>query len=173
MFAFLTVALGAMAQSIVYDNTNANGVRTVICSGVNTGVSNQMDTYIALAGFYYKGSVTYSLAVTIGSGHEIQIPVGGALVLTLSNGKTVDLTTVSGGTSKLDAVEVDLDAAYESHSRFSYYNIKKKYLKKMEGVSAISIQLTPQTYTASFSQNTLGTLLVNSYALINQTFGKK
>lgn len=174
MLAILAITLSAMAQEIVYDQTNANGVRTVICSGINTGVSGQMDTYIALAGFYYNKSVTYSLAVTVGSGHAIQIPQGGQLVLTLSNGKTVEVTSVSGGTAKLDAVDVTFDAAYTTYSRFTYYNIKKKYLKKIgKGITAIDIQLTPQSYAMSFDQDTLGTLLANSYAIINQAFGKK
>jgi len=174
MLALLAIAFSAMAQEIVYDRTNANGVRTVICSGTNTGVSNQMDTHVALAGFYYKGSVTYSLAVTVGSSHEIQIPQGGKLMLTLSNGKTVELTSVSGGTAKLDAVDINFDAAYASYSRFTYYNIKKKYLKKIDqGITAIDIQLMPQSYGMAFNQDTLGYLLANSYAVINQAFGKK
>lgn len=174
MFALLAITLSAMAQEIVYDRTNANGVRTVICSGVNTGVSEQMDVHIALAGFYYKGSVTYSLAVTVGSSHDIQIPQGGKLVLTLNNGKAIELTSVAGGISKLDAVDIDFDAIYESHSRFTYYNIKKKYLKKLnQGIAAIDIQLIPQSYAMAFNLDTLGTLLTNSYAIINQAFGKK
>lgn len=174
MLALLAVTLGAAAQEIVYDNTNANGVRTVICSGINTGVYGQMDAHIALAGFYYKGSVTYSLAVTIGSNHEIQIPQGGLLVLALNKGKAAELTTVSGGTAKLDAVEVTFDAAYANFSRFTYYNIKKKFLKNIgKGVASIDIQLLPQNYAMTFSQDRLGTLLANSYAVINQAFGKK
>lgn len=174
MFALLAITLSAMAQEIVYDRTNENGVRTVICSGINTGVSEQMDVHIALAGFYYKGSVTYSLAVTVGSGHEIQIPQGGKLVLTLHNGKTVELTSVAGGMSKLDAVDVEFESVYESHSRFTYYNIKKKYLKKIDqGIAAIDIQLMPQSYAMAFNQDTLGILFADSYAVINQAFGKK
>jgi hypothetical protein len=174
LLALLALTLSAMAQEIVYDRTNANGVRTVICSGTNTGVSEQMDVHVALAGFYYKGSVTYSLAVTIGSSHDVQIPQGGKLILTLNNGKTVELTTVSGGMSKLDAVDIDFDAVYESHSRFTYYNIKKKYLKKIDlGIAGIDIQLMPQSYAMAFNQDTLGILFANSYAVINQAFGKK
>lgn len=174
LLALLALTLSAMAQEIVYDRTNANGVRTVICSGTNTGVSEQKDVHVALAGFYYKGSVIYSLAVTIGSSHDVQIPQGGKLILTLNNGKTVELTTVSGGMSKLDAVDVDFDAVYESHSRFTYYNIKKKYLKKIDqGIAGIDIQLMPQSYAMAFNQDTLGILFANSYAVINQAFGKK
>lgn len=174
MLALWAVTFCATAQEIVYDRTNENGVRTVICSGTNTGVSGQMDTHVALAGFYYKGSVTYSLAVTVGSSHEIQIPQGGKLVLTLSNGKTVESASVSGGTAKLETVDVQFDATYASYSRFTYYNIKKKYLKKIDrGITAIDIQLMPQSYVMEFSEDTLGSLLANSYAVINQAFGKK
>lgn len=173
MLALLAFTVSAMAQEIVYDRTNVNGVRTVICSGMNTGVSNQMDVHVALAGFYYKGSVTYSLAITVGSGHEVQIPQGGELVLTLNNGKTIELESVMGGTAKLDAVDINFDAAYTSYSRFTYYNIKKKNLKKMDqGISAINIQITPQNYAMAFTQDSLGLLLANSYALINQVFDK-
>ena len=74
LFAFLLLGIGAMAQKVIYDETNQTGVRTVVCEGMNLGVSNNMDVYVALAGFQYKSTIRYSLAVTIGSGHEVEIP---------------------------------------------------------------------------------------------------
>ena len=37
--------IGAMAQKVIYDETNQTGVRTVVCEGMNLGVSNNMDVY--------------------------------------------------------------------------------------------------------------------------------
>lgn len=54
LFAFLLLGIGAMAQKVIYDETNQTGVRTVVCEGMNLGVSNNMDVYVALAGFQYK-----------------------------------------------------------------------------------------------------------------------
>ena len=87
LFAFLLLGIGAMAQKVIYDETNQTGVRTVVCEGMNLGVSNNMDVYVALAGFQYKSTIRYSLAVTIGSGHEVEIPNDSKCVLTLDNGK--------------------------------------------------------------------------------------
>ena len=43
LFAFLLLGIGAMAQKVIYDETNQTGVRTVVCEGMNLGVSNNMD----------------------------------------------------------------------------------------------------------------------------------
>ena len=43
---FALIATAASAQNIVYDQTNQNGVRTVVCSGLNARVSNSIDAYI-------------------------------------------------------------------------------------------------------------------------------
>ena len=100
LFAFLLLGIGAMAQKVIYDETNQTGVRTVVCEGMNLGVSNNMDVYVALAGFQYKSTIRYSLAVTIGSGHEVEIPNDSKCVLTLDNGKALELPTVAGGASR-------------------------------------------------------------------------
>ena len=63
---FLLGMLPAAAQSVVYDQTSSNGVRTLICEGINLGVVNNMDVNVALAGFDYDGTVLYSLAVVVG-----------------------------------------------------------------------------------------------------------
>ena len=91
LFVFLLLSVGAMAQKVIYDETNQTGVRTVVCEGMNLGVSNNMDVYVALAGFQYKSTIRYSLAVTIGSGHEVEILNDSKCVLTLDNGKTLEL----------------------------------------------------------------------------------
>lgn len=163
----------AWAQSVVYDRTSSNGVRTVVCSGVNTGAQGDVDVNVGLAGFNYNGTILYSLAVVIGSGSEITIPQGSKCVLTLSNGKTYELSTVSGGTSVLQNMDVQMDQVYQSYQRFAYYNIKKSVLKKLaKGVAKIEIRMSPQSYTATFDQDVLGSLFTNSMTVINQTFGK-
>lgn len=53
---------------MVYDATGSTGVRTVVCEGVLLDVYNNMDIYVALAGFEYNGTVRYSLAMTMGQG---------------------------------------------------------------------------------------------------------
>lgn len=131
LFAFLLLGIGAMAQKVIYDETNQTGVRTVVCEGMNLGVSNNMDVYVALAGFQYKSTIRYSLAVTIGSGHEVEIPNDSKCVLTLDNGKTLELPTVAGGASVLQHVDVEMSDVYQSFRRFAYYNIKAKELKKI------------------------------------------
>ena len=73
LFVFLLLSVGAMAQKVIYDETNQTGVRTVVCEGMNLGVSNNMDVYVALAGFQYKSTIRYSLAVPIGSGHKVAL----------------------------------------------------------------------------------------------------
>ena len=35
LFAFLLLGIGAMAQKVIYDETNQTGVRTVVCEGMN------------------------------------------------------------------------------------------------------------------------------------------
>ena len=131
LFVFLLLSVGAMAQKVIYDETNQTGVRTVVCEGMNLGVSNNMDVYVALAGFQYKSTIRYSLAVTIGSGHEVEIPNDSKCVLTLDNGKTLELPTVAGGASVLQHVDVEMSDVYQSFRRFAYYNIKAKELKKI------------------------------------------
>ena len=37
LFAFLLLGIGAMAQKVIYDETNQTGVRTVVCEGMNLG----------------------------------------------------------------------------------------------------------------------------------------
>ena len=126
LFVFLLLSVGAMAQKVIYDETNQTGVRTVVCEGMNLGVSNNMDVYVALAGFQYKSTIRYSLAVTIGSGHEVEIPNDSKCVLTLDNGKTLELPTVAGGASVLQHVDVEMSDVYQSFRRFAYYNIKDR-----------------------------------------------
>lgn len=103
----------------------------MVCEGMNLGVSNNMDVYVALAGFQYKSTIRYSLAVTIGSGHEVEILNDSKCVLTLDNGKTLELPTVAGGASVLQHVDVEMSDVYQSFRRFAYYNIKAKELKKI------------------------------------------
>lgn len=103
----------------------------MVCEGMNLGVSNNMDVYVALAGFQYKSTIRYSLAVTIGSGHEVEIPNDSKCVLTLDNGKALELPTVAGGASVLQHVDVEMSDVYQSFRRFAYYNIKAKELKKI------------------------------------------
>lgn len=67
LFALLALCISVKAQRVIYDGTNAGGVRTVVCEGMNLGVYDGMDMYVALAGFQYKSTVRYSLAVTVGS----------------------------------------------------------------------------------------------------------
>lgn len=161
----------AMAQSVVYDQTNSSGVRTLICEGVNLGDYDNVDVNISLAGFDYKGTVLYSLAVVVGSGHSVTIPAGSKCVLTLGNGKSYELESVAGGTSVLQNMEVHMDQVYQSYQRFAYYNIKKSVLKKLkEGVAKIEIQMQPQSYVMSFSTDMLGTLFLNSREVIDTAF---
>ena len=153
LFVFLLLSVGAMAQKVIYDETNQTGVRTVVCEGMNLGVSNNMDVYVALAGFQYKSTIRYSLAVTIGSGHEVEILNDSKCVLTLDNGKTLELP---------------------SFRRFAYYNIKAKELKKIgkNGIVQMDIQLSPENYSIAFNQDVLGSMLTGSMSLINNMFGK-
>ena len=168
LFAFLLLGIGAMAQKVIYDETNQTGVRTVVCEGMNLGVSNNMDVYVALAGFQYKSTIRYSLAVTIGSGHEVEILNDSKCVLTLDNGKTLELPTVAGGASVLQS------DVYQSFRRFAYYNIKAKELKKIgkNGIVQMDIQLSPGNYSIAFNQDVLGSMLTGSMSLINNMFGK-
>lgn len=165
--------LPALAQSVVYDQTNSSGVRTLICEGVNLGALNNTDVNMALAGFDYKGTVLYSLAVVVGSGHAVTIPAGSKCVLTLANGKSYELESVAGGTSVLQNMEVQMDRVYQSYQRFAYYNIKKSVLKKLKnGVAKIEIQMQPQNYVMTFDTDLLGTLFLNSREVIDTAFGK-
>ena len=65
---FLLLGIGAMAQKVIYDETNQTGVRTVVCEGMNLGVSNNMDVYVALAGFQYKSTIRYCWLLLSGRG---------------------------------------------------------------------------------------------------------
>lgn len=174
LFVFLLLSVGAMAQKVIYDETNQTGVRTVVCEGMNLGVSNNMDVYVALAGFQYKSTIRYSLAVTIGSGHEVEILNDCKCVLTLDNGKTLELPTVAGGASVLQHVDVEMSDVYQSFRRFAYYNIKAKELKKISknGIVQMDIQLSPENYFIAFNQDVLGSMLTGSMSLINNMFGK-
>lgn len=173
MLTVTLCTLSASAQSVIYDQTNNNGVRTLICSGVNTGALDGMDVNIALAGFDYKGSILYSLAVVVGSNHSVTIPTGSKCILTLPNGKSYELTTVSGGTSVLQNIDIQMDHIYQSYQRFAYYNIKKSVLKKLKkGVASLQIQLQPSDYVTTFNTDVLGSLLTESKEVIDSAFGK-
>lgn len=54
LFVVTMLSVTAMAQDVIYDKTNDAGVRTVVCSGMDLGVSNGMNVYVALAGFQYN-----------------------------------------------------------------------------------------------------------------------
>lgn len=174
LFVLLLLSIGIKAQSVIYDATNANGVRTVVCQGMNLGVSNGMDMYVALAGFQYKSTVRYSLAVTIGSGHEVTVPGNSKCILTLDNNKVIELPTVAGGASVLQAIDVELSDVYQTFRRFAYYNIKTKDLKKLtkHGVMQMDVQLSPSNYSMAFNQNELGGLLAASYEYLNSMLDK-
>ncbi|MDE5677188.1 MAG: hypothetical protein K2G02_01485 [Phocaeicola sp.] len=174
LFVLLLFSVGMMAQRVMYDETNRSGVRTIVCEGMNLGVSGDMDVYVALAGFQYKSTVRYSLAVTIGSGHEVQIPDGSQCILTLDNGKAIELSTVAGGASVLQHVDVEMEDVFQSFRRFAYYNIKAKELKKLgkNGLVRLDMQLSPQNYSVTFAQDALGSVLMESMSLINNLFGK-
>ena len=60
LFVVTMLSVTAMAQDVIYDKTNDAGVRTVVCSGMDLGVSNGMNVYVALAGFQYKSTIRYS-----------------------------------------------------------------------------------------------------------------
>ena len=40
LFVVTMLSVTAMAQDVIYDKTNDAGVRTVVCSGMDLGVSN-------------------------------------------------------------------------------------------------------------------------------------
>ena len=153
LFVVTMLSVTAMAQDVIYDKTNDAGVRTVVCSGMDLGVSNGMNVYVALAGFQYKSTIRYSLAVTIGSGHEVEIP---------------------GGASVLQSIDIEWGDVYQTFRRFGYYNIKAKDLKKTgkNGIDQIEFQLAPSNYVVMFNQDELGGLLTGSLSVINNLFGK-
>lgn len=169
------ICMGATAQNVVYDQTNENGVRTVICSGVNTGVSNGIDAYVALAGFQLKSTVRYAIAVSIGSGAQTDIPTNSKMVITLANGKVLELTAVAGGSGILQTIDVQLSDVYATYRRFAYYNIKEKDLKKMQKstVQQLEIQLSPADYSVGFNNNNLGASLTSSYMTLENLFKGK
>lgn len=174
LMAVLMMSLSSMAQRVIYDETNEAGVRTIVCSGMNLGVSNNMDMYVGLAGFQYKKTVRYALAVTIGSGQEVDIPDNSKCILTLENGKILELPTVAGGASVLQQVDVEISDVYQTYRRFAYYNIKTKDLKKISksGIAKLEVQLSPANYSMSFNQDVVGIRLLDSMALINSMLGK-
>lgn len=173
LMAVLMMSLSSMAQRVIYDETNEAGVRTIVCSGMNLGVSNNMDMYVGLAGFQYKKTVRYALAVTIGSGQEVDIPDNSKCILTLENGKILELPTVAGGASVLQQVDVEISDVYQTYRRFAYYNIKTKDLKKISksGIAKLEVQLSPANYSMSFNRDVVGIRLLDSMALINSTLG--
>lgn len=61
----------------------------------------------------------------------MEIPNDSKCVLTLDNGKALELPTVAGGASVLQHVDVEMSDVYQSFRRFAYYNIKAKELKKI------------------------------------------
>ena len=75
-----------------------------------------MNVYVALAGFQYKSTIRYSLAVTIGSEHEVEIPDDSKCLLTLGNGKVLELPTVSGGASVLQSIEYVTGIKYKQEN---------------------------------------------------------
>ena len=54
LFVVTMLSVTAMAQDVIYDKTNDAGVRTVVCSGMDLGVSNGMNVYVALGDFSIK-----------------------------------------------------------------------------------------------------------------------
>ena len=168
---FALIATAASAQNIVYDQTNQNGVRTVVCSGLNAGVSNSIDAYITLSGFKYNSTVRYSISVSIGSQAETDIPQNSSMIITLANGKEIECPTVIGGPSVLQSIDVQLSDVYQNFRRFAYYNIKAKDLKKIQksSIVQIDIQLYPSDYSVSFNDNQLGNLLSANYGLLKET----
>ena len=62
---------------------------------MNLGVSNNMDVYVALAGFQYKSTIRYSLAVTIGSGHEVGSSLSPSSGIDGLSGSSIELPGVA------------------------------------------------------------------------------
>ncbi|EJX11289.1 hypothetical protein, secreted [gut metagenome] len=170
----LLCTIGVMAQRVVYDQTNATGVRTVVCEGMNLGAYDGVSVYVALAGLQYKSTVRYSLVVTIGADHEVSVPAGSRCVLTLDNGKLLELPTVGGGAAVLQQVDVVMDEAYANYRRFAYYNFRTKDLKKLlkNGLAQVDFPLQPNSYVVSFPQNELGQQLAASYTFLKSFFDK-
>ena len=100
--------------------------------------------------------------------------LSGRGVLTLDNGKALELPTVAGGASVLQHVDVEMSDVYQSFRRFAYYNIKAKELKKIgkNGIVQMDIQLSRGNYSIAFNQDVLGSMLTGSMSLINNMFGK-
>lgn len=170
------MGIAAKAQNVVYDNTDATGVRTVIMDGLNLGVVNGVDVYVGLAGFQYNKTVRYSLAVSYGADHQIEIPTDSDCTLTLGNGKTVELPTVAGGAAILKTIDVKLEDVYSQYRRFAYYRFEKNgILKKAvkKGVQAIDFQLNPSSYSTTFEDGEFTALLQSEYEALQHTFGKK
>ena len=177
---FLTVlfliGIAAKAQNVVYDNTDATGVRTVIMDGLNLGAVNGVNVYVSLAGFQYNKTVRYSLAVSYGADHQIEIPVDSGCILTLGNGKAVKLPTAAGGAAILKTVDVKLEDVYSQYRRFAYYRFEKNgVLKKAikKGVKAVDFQLNPSNYSATFDGGEFTALLQSEYEALQHIFGKK
>lgn len=132
-----------------------------------------MNAYIALAVFQYKSTIRYSLAVSIGSETKMDIPQNSALIITLANGKVIECPTVTGGSSVLESIDVQLSDVYKTFRRFAYYNIKTKDLKKIlkSSIIQIDIQLFPSDYSVAFNNNELGNIITADYGLLKDTFG--
>ena len=54
LWVMLLGMVPAMAQSVVYDQTSSNGVRTLICEGVNLGAVGDVDVNV-FARRYFEG----------------------------------------------------------------------------------------------------------------------
>ena len=93
--------------------------------------------------------------MTIGSGHEVEIPDDSKCLLTLGNGKVLELPTVSGGASVLQSIDIEWGDVYQTFRRFGYYNIKAKDLKNTgkNGIDQIEFQLAPSNYVVMFNQD--------------------
>ena len=50
LFVVTMLSVTAMAQDVIYDKTNDAGVRTVVCSGMDLGVSNGNECVCGFSG---------------------------------------------------------------------------------------------------------------------------
>ena len=172
------MGIAVKAQNVVYDNTDAAGVRTVIMEGLNLGAVSGVDVYVGLAGFQYNKTVRYSLAVSYGADYPIEIPTGGSCTLSLGNGKTIQLPTVAGGAALLKTIDVKLEDVYSKYRRFAYYRFEKNgTLKKAvkKGVLAIGFDLNPSAYatTSTSDGEEFTALLRREYEALQRLFDKK
>lgn len=166
------ISVSAFSQNVVYDKINLDGIRTVVCSGVNLGTYKNMNVYVSLVGFQYKSTERYSLAVSIGSAYKIEIPSTSICTINLSNGRSYEFNVLKGGPSILQSIDIDMEDIYQTFKRFAYYNIKKKYLKKFQKSEIINFELDilPFDFSVSFNNNSLGNNLSAAYATLNNLF---